>query len=77
VNKKGPVLGGTFFICQYDIYVYFSWHEDSLVIDFQLLFIEIFLIMVIKYKILVKKDSFCLFKRVILEPLNEGNYEPV
>lgn len=33
--------------------------------------------MVIKYKILVKKDSFCPRKRAILEPLNLGNYEPV
>jgi hypothetical protein len=33
--------------------------------------------MVIKYKLLVKKDSFYLLKRVILEPLNKTNYEPV
>jgi hypothetical protein len=33
--------------------------------------------MVIKYKILVKKDSFYPLKRVILEPLNQTNYEPV
>lgn len=33
--------------------------------------------MVIKYKLLVKKDSFRLLKRVILEPLNQRTYEPV